>query len=137
VLANLLNNAAKYTPDGGRIGLTVRREKAEVVFRVSDNGAGIRREMLPRIFDLFTQADTSIDRAQGGLGIGLTLVRRLVEMHGGSVHAASEGPGRGSEFVVRLPAPEEAAPAAPAAEPGGGGATSHRILVVDDNADAA
>jgi two-component system CheB/CheR fusion protein len=138
VLTNLLNNAAKYTPDGGRIWLSVEHEDTEVVFRVRDTGAGIPREMLGKVFDLFTQVDHSLDRAQGGLGVGLTLVRSLVEMHGGSVHAFSDGPGRGSEFVVRLPlsSGEDCAD--------GGGTTSQeavavpcRVLVVDDNRDAA
>ena len=104
VLSNLLNNAAKYTEEGGRIRLEVARESDEVVFRVQDNGIGISPDMVPCIFDLFIQVDRSIDRSQGGLGVGLTLVRQLVEMHGGSVQAFSEGPNRGSEFVVRLPA---------------------------------
>ncbi len=103
VLANLLNNAAKYTEDGGSIRLGVAVEGADVVFRVRDNGVGIPVEMLPQVFDLFAQVGHSLDRSQGGLGLGLTLARRLTEMHGGSVQARSEGPGRGSEFVVRLP----------------------------------
>jgi signal transduction histidine kinase/ActR/RegA family two-component response regulator len=103
VLANLLNNAAKYTEDGGQIRLAVAREGDRVALRVRDNGVGIPREMLPRIFDLFAQSDQSLDRSQGGLGLGLTLVRSLVELHGGSVEAHSEGPGQGSEFIVRLP----------------------------------
>src|SRR5262249_22633093 len=103
VLANLLNNAAKYTGEGGRIGLSAAREGGEVIFRVRDSGVGIPREMLGRVFDLFTQVDRSLERSQGGLGIGLTLVRRLVEMHGGSVRAYSAGPNQGSEFVVRIP----------------------------------
>ncbi len=140
VLTNLLNNAAKYTPDGGQIWLGAAAENGDVVFRIRDSGAGIPREMLSRVFDLFIQVDRSLERTQGGLGVGLTLVRRLVEMHGGSVQAFSEGPGRGSEFVVRLPLqgdqPAPAAPEAPrpaeaeAALPG-------RVLVVDDNTDAA
>jgi CheY-like chemotaxis protein len=106
--------------------------------RVRDSGVGIPTEMLPRIFDLFMQVDRTLDRAQGGLGIGLTLVRRLVEMHGGRVEAHSDGPGRGSEFVVHFPAPEVAAltPEAPPVA----AATAHRplrVLVVDDNLDAA
>ena len=112
MLANLLNNAAKYTEEGGRIWLTVTREGAEAVLRVRDTGVGIPADMLSSVFDLFTQVDRSLDRSQGGLGIGLTLVRRLVEMHGGSVRAYSEGPTRGSEFVVRLPALPETKPAA-------------------------
>ena len=104
VLSNLLNNAAKYTDEGGHIALDVAREAGAVVFRVRDNGIGISREMLPRVFELFTQVERSRDRSQGGLGIGLSLVRQLAEMHGGTVGVHSEGPGSGSEFVVRLPA---------------------------------
>ncbi len=139
VFFNLLNNAAKYTEPGGRIGVTIEREDGQAVVRVRDNGSGIPPELLPRVFDLFTQGERSLDRAQGGLGLGLTLVRRLVEMHGGTVEGHSEGPGRGSEFVVRLPAlPAEAdrpskraAPAPPAA------VQVDRALVVDDVPDIA
>ncbi len=107
VLSNLLNNAAKYSKSGGQIRLAVSVEGAEAVFRVRDKGIGIPSEMLAEIFDLFTQVDQSLDHSQGGLGLGLTLVRNLVEMHGGSVFAHSDGLGLGSEFVVRLPiAPE-------------------------------
>jgi signal transduction histidine kinase len=110
VLTNLLNNAAKYTDPGGRIELSAGQEGDEAVVRVRDSGVGIPRDMLPRIFDLFMQVEGSRDRSQGGLGIGLALVRRLVELHGGTVSAHSTGPGRGSEFVVRLPlAPEPGA----------------------------
>ena len=104
VLANLLNNAAKYTERGGAIWLEAERAGDEVLVRVRDTGFGIPPNVLPHVFELFTQADRTLDRAQGGLGIGLTLVKRLVEMHGGSVEAHSEGPGKGSEFTVRLPA---------------------------------
>jgi signal transduction histidine kinase len=103
VLANLLNNAAKYTPKGGRIGLAMAREADQAVLRVQDNGIGIPANMLPRVFDMFLQVDQDPERAHGGLGIGLTLVRSLVEMHGGTVEAHSAGAGQGSEFVVRLP----------------------------------
>ncbi|HKM56174.1 MAG TPA: ATP-binding protein, partial [Isosphaeraceae bacterium] len=103
ILTNLLQNAAKYTDEGGRIILKARREGDEIVFEVSDNGIGIPDEVLPRIFELYTQVDTSLGRSRGGLGIGLTLVRYLALMHGGSVMAASEGPGKGSVFAVRLP----------------------------------
>jgi two-component system CheB/CheR fusion protein len=140
VFSNLLNNAAKYTQRGGRVGLTAARDGNEAVVRVRDNGAGIPPEMLPRIFEMFTQVDSSTGRSQGGLGIGLTLARRLIEMHGGKVEAHSDGPGRGSEFVVRLPA----LAARPAAEPlvptdavHKAGRAGHKILVVDDNVDAA
>jgi PAS domain S-box-containing protein len=103
VFANLLNNAAKYTESGGRIWLTARREETSAVISVRDSGTGIAADMLSKVFDLFTQADRTYERAQGGLGIGLTLVRSMVHMHGGSVEATSDGPGRGSEFIVRLP----------------------------------
>lgn len=137
VVTNLLNNAAKYSEEGGNIWLTAEREGAEVLISVRDTGIGIPSEMLPKIFDLFTQVDRSLDRSEGGLGIGLTLVRRLVEMHGGTVQAFSKGPGHGSEFVVRLPT------CAAVATPSGPhpsesqSAMQLRILVVDDNVDAA
>jgi CheY-like chemotaxis protein len=140
VLANLLNNAAKYTREGGRITLSVEREGKEVVFRVRDNGIGIPREMLTKVFELFTQVNSSLDRSQGGLGIGLTLVHRLVEMHQGTVEALSEGPGRGSEFVVRLSALVDEARAV---DPGLGSrknghvSPAYRVLVIEDNIDAA
>jgi CheY-like chemotaxis protein len=138
VLTNLLVNAAKYTPRGGRIWLSVAREGDEAVARVKDTGVGLDAAMLPRVFDLFAQADRSLDRAGGGLGVGLTLVRGLVELHGGTVQAHSDGPGRGSEFVVRLPAlPDEDAECAapdPEAKPT---VPPVRVLAVDDNKDAA
>ncbi len=140
VLWNLLNNAAKYTPDGGRITLTVERGD-EAVVRIRDTGTGIAPEMLPKVFDLFTQVERTLDRAQGGLGLGLTLVRRLTEMHGGTVAATSEGLGQGCEFVVRLPVLPDEAPAAepvrPSAERRVAPAPGRRILVVDDNRDSA
>jgi PAS domain S-box-containing protein len=140
VFANLLNNAAKYTERGGRITFAAARHGGEVVVSVKDNGVGIPPAMLSRVFDLFTQVDRTLEKAQGGLGIGLSLVRRLVEMHGGSVEARSEGDGRGSEFIVRLPAVlSELSETAPEAEPGTS-ALPHagcRILVADDNADSA
>ncbi|WP_437729825.1 ATP-binding protein [Sorangium sp. So ce1335] len=140
VFANLLNNAAKYTPGGGVIRLAAERDGASVVVRVKDNGVGVPADMLPRVFDMFTQVVRSIDRAQGGLGIGLTLVRRLVELHGGTVHAESEGPGRGSTFTVRLPLAAAEEPASRRSSPGPAGrdaAAALRILVVDDNVDGA
>ena len=103
VLTNLLNNAAKFTERGGRISLSVEREGGEALIRVRDTGVGIPAHMLPRIFDMYTQVDSTRDRSQGGLGIGLKLVRGLVEMHGGVVESHSDGPGHGSEFVVRIP----------------------------------
>jgi PAS domain S-box-containing protein len=139
VFANLLTNAAKYTEPGGHIGLTVEPEGTEVVVRVKDSGIGIVEEMLPRIFDLFIQANRSLDRAQGGLGIGLTLVRSLVQMHEGTVTATSEGIGKGSEFVVRLPVVSEVSglkeEAIAAVEQKKG--RPLRVLVVDDNVDTA
>ena len=131
VVANLLNNAAKYTPKGGNIELLVEPHPREVAIRVRDNGVGIGPEMLPHIFDLFTQADRSLDRSQGGLGIGLSLVKRLIDMHGGSVQALSEGTGRGCEFVVRLPvSSKQARPESDAWRPSP--VASRRVLVVDD-----
>jgi len=139
VFLNLLNNAAKYGDRGGHIQLNVERQGSDVVVMVKDNGIGIAADQLPRIFEMFTQVDRSLEKSQGGLGIGLTLVKRLVEMHGGRVEARSEGPGKGSEFIVRLPVVVEASipqasgvedePAAPK--------SSLRILIVDDNRDGA
>jgi signal transduction histidine kinase/ActR/RegA family two-component response regulator len=139
VLANLLDNAAKYTDPGGTVHLWAGREGDEVVVKVRDDGIGISAEMLPRVFDMFAQADCSLDRSRGGLGIGLTLVKSLVAMHGGSVHARSDGPGRGCEVVVRLPAPKSAGLDGTGAPPQAG---SHpevlrHILVVDDNQSSA
>ena len=142
VLSNLLNNAAKYTDEGGEIALSAERDGREVLIRVRDNGTGIAPELLPHIFDMFTQADQTLSRSRGGLGIGLTLVRSLVEMHHGRVAAHSRGPGLGSEFTVRLPVSAEA-PTEPTAD----GPTAveapaveaipqfprRRILVVNDN----
>lgn len=138
LLLNLLNNAAKYTDRGGSIQLSVEEEKDEAVIRVEDSGIGIPADMLPRIFGMFTQVDRSLERAEGGLGIGLTLVQRLAELHGGSVSAESEGAGRGSEFIVRLPLSRGAAsPAAAVASDPRAGSSARRILIVDDNRDAA
>jgi signal transduction histidine kinase len=103
VLQNLLNNAAKYTEEGGQIHLSAERDGGQALICVKDTGIGIPAEVMPRIFNLFTQVDRSLERAQGGLGIGLSLVKSLVEMHGGTVSVRSEGAGKGSEFVVRLP----------------------------------
>ena len=141
VFSNLLSNAAKFTGHGGSIEVTVTREGALGVVRVRDTGIGIAPEMLPRIFDMFVQADRSLERTQSGLGIGLTLVQRIVQMHGGLVDARSKGRGTGSEFTIRLPAEPEAiatrptTPAEPtiALEPEG---PRRRVLVADDNEDA-
>ena len=136
VLSNLLNNAAKYTPNGGHIEVSAAREGHEVVFRVRDNGIGIPEHMLEGIFELFTQLDQSLDRAQGGLGIGLTLVKRLVEAQGGAVRASSGGPGAGSEFTVRLPLSDRQERAA-SGPPGDRTGPPRRVLIVEDHADAA
>jgi CheY-like chemotaxis protein/two-component sensor histidine kinase len=138
VLVNLLHNASKYTDEGGHIELSVSEAEEHVVIRVRDNGIGIPRGLLTRIFDPFTQAERSLDRSEGGLGIGLTLAQRVIEMHGGTITANSQGPGQGSEFVIRLPvhafqAAGHAIPKTPTAK----SATAWRILVVDDNVDAA
>jgi signal transduction histidine kinase/ActR/RegA family two-component response regulator len=138
VFANLLNNSAKFSERGQPISIAVTQEAGHAVVRVRDAGAGIERDALPKIFDMFGQADVGSGRTKGGLGIGLSLVKRITEMHGGSVHALSDGPGQGSEFVVRLPA-AKAERAAPDQIPGGAAAAAlrRRILVVDDNTDAA
>ncbi|WAK01101.1 hybrid sensor histidine kinase/response regulator [Methylobacter sp. YRD-M1] len=139
VLSNLLNNAAKYTDEGGRITLSVSQEASMALIKVRDTGIGIAPDMLPHIFDLFTQADGSLSRSQGGLGIGLTLVRRLVEMHGGSVNASSAGIGQGSEFTVRLPLLSNEYKEVAESAPSGGAmplCPKLRILVVDDYPDA-
>jgi two-component system, sensor histidine kinase len=134
-VANLLTNAAKYTDPSGEIRVELRSEQSSAVIVVTDNGVGISKELLPRIFELFVQSERSLDRSEGGLGIGLSVVQRLVEMHDGQVAAASAGPGRGSTFEIRLPtiaAPKEGRNkyTAPSVEP-------KRVLVVDDNVDAA
>jgi CheY-like chemotaxis protein/two-component sensor histidine kinase len=136
-LSNLLNNAAKYTDKGGQIWLTAERQSDHVLIRVKDTGIGIPTEMLPRIFEMFKQVDRSLERSEGGLGIGLTLVQRLVEMHGGSVEAHSPGVGQGSEFVLRLPlvAKSESLPRVPDRQ-NSTSPVSCRILVVDDNQDS-
>jgi two-component system CheB/CheR fusion protein len=136
VVENLLINAAKYTADGGQVTLGARAEGSWVAISVRDTGIGISSAMLERVFDLFAQVDTSLDRAEGGLGIGLTLVDRLVRMHGGTVEAHSPGLGRGSTFTVRLPL----IPGCSAADPGerpGADAPRRRVLIVDDNVDSA
>lgn len=137
-VCNLLDNAAKYTPEGGQIFLTVQQEPDEAVVHVEDTGVGIPADMLAKVFDLFAQADHARDRSHGGLGIGLTLARSIVQMHGGVLEASSAGPGQGSEFTLRFPvlpdrraepAVEGPVPAIPLAP--------RRVLVVDDNADSA
>jgi CheY-like chemotaxis protein len=142
ILANLLNNAAKYTDHSGHIWLSARQESGGVVLRIKDTGMGLSADMLARIFEPFVQSDRGLHDSQGALGIGLTLVRSLVEMHGGRVTAHSDGPGKGSELIVRLPAlsqeqPLPGATAAATSPPPVGTAPQRRILVVDDNVDAA
>ncbi len=140
VIGNLLTNAAKYTDEGGQIVLSAEREGDNVLIRVRDTGIGIPATLLPLVFDLFTQGDRSLARSDGGLGIGLTLVRRLVEMHHGTVEAHSDGAGQGSEFVVRLPAlafGERPAENRGGPEADANGATRQRVLIVEDNKDGA
>jgi PAS domain S-box-containing protein len=139
ILTNLLNNAAKYTDTGGHLWLSVNRQGSWAVFKIRDTGVGIEADMLPRIFDLFVQAERRLDRSQGGVGIGLTLVKLLVELHGGQVEAHSAGAGQGSEFVVRLPAQEFSEDNETKEEemPVRIPDASRRVLVVDDNRDAA
>jgi CheY-like chemotaxis protein len=141
IVSNLLTNAAKYTEPGGRIEVRGGREGADVLVRVRDSGIGIPAELLPRVFDLFVQSQRALDRSQGGLGLGLTIVKSLAEMHGGQVSVESSGSGRGSTFTVRLPAFAAASltppPALHLARGRRRAAISRRILVVDDNQDAA
>lgn len=134
-IGNLVSNASKFSPDGARIHVTAARVDGSAQIVVRDEGAGIDAQVLPHVFELFVQGDQSLDRSQGGLGIGLTVAKRLVELHGGRIAVASDGPGRGSEFTVTLPlgvltGPAETAPVAAAV-------TARRILIVDDNADSA
>jgi CheY-like chemotaxis protein/two-component sensor histidine kinase len=140
-LSNLLHNAFKYTPPGGHIDLVVERHGSEVVIRVRDDGIGIDPAELENVFGMFSQSESALDRAQGGLGIGLSIVQTFVRMHGGTVEARSAGPGTGSEFVVRLPidAPKPAASTSSANGNAAGqkGRAMHRVLVVDDNKDSA
>lgn len=134
-VANVLNNAAKYTDAGGQIRLETLEENGEVVLRVTDDGAGIAPELLPRVFDLFVQDKRTLDRAHGGLGIGLSIVRQVIELHGGAVNAYSAGVGRGSTFELHLPLSRAAAASAPARQADTSAPCS--ILIVDDNEDAA
>jgi signal transduction histidine kinase/ActR/RegA family two-component response regulator len=138
-LANLLTNAAKYTDPGGRIWITAKREGPHAMIRVRDTGVGISPGLLPRVFDLFVQADRSLDRSQGGLGIGLTMVKRIAALHGGTATARSDGPGKGSIFTVRLPVVECEDPVASKQSIVANGARtgSLRVLVIEDNVDSA
>ncbi len=135
VVVNLLTNSAKYTESGGHVRLSAGCEGGQVVIKVKDDGVGIPPDQLPRMFELFAQGDRSLARSEGGLGIGLTLVKSLVEMHGGSIEASSGGPGQGSEFVVRLPAAQAPPRAEPPSSRPPASAEGLRILVVDDNVD--
>ncbi len=142
VISNILNNAAKYTPNGGTIALTARRRDDKVQIEVKDNGIGLSKEMLSKVFDMFSQVDPSMTRSQGGLGIGLTLARRLTELHNGTVEATSSGPGTGSIFTITLPCNDHAH--TPSQDPTNSThvdppvhGTSHRVLVVDDQLDIA
>jgi CheY-like chemotaxis protein len=142
VIGNLLTNAAKYTDPGGRITLTARVANAELQIAIRDNGIGLSQDVMPRLFTMFSQVNSAVDRAEGGLGIGLALVKGLVALHGGRVDVRSEGLGRGSEFVVHLPhrviAPQGAvAASAPAGAADIRAQRRERVLVVDDNRDAA
>jgi CheY-like chemotaxis protein len=136
---NLLSNACKYTEHGGRIRVSAEPQDGEVIVSIRDTGLGIPSPMLDRIFDMFTQVDPSLEKSHGGLGIGLTIVKRLVEMHGGTIEARSEGLGKGSEFVVRLPVASHMVQETKANGAGGsvGVTIRRRILVADDNRDSA
>jgi CheY-like chemotaxis protein/two-component sensor histidine kinase len=138
VVANLLNNATKYTPEGGTLQLRLDADGPDFVLTVQDDGIGMEPSLVARVFDLFTQAERTPDRSQGGLGLGLALVKSLVELHGGTVQASSPGPGKGSSFTVRLPryAQDVALAPQPAGERLPDGAAPLRILLVDDNVDA-
>jgi two-component system CheB/CheR fusion protein len=141
-VTNLLNNAVKFTESGGRISVAVEQAEEQAVIRVRDTGPGIPRALLPRIFDVFVQGEQGLARSRGGLGIGLTVVKTVAELHGGSVEARSEGPGTGAEFIIRLPVstagPAPRQPAEPnGAVASGNGGRRARVLVVDDSPDAA
>ncbi|MGH6612391.1 MAG: hybrid sensor histidine kinase/response regulator [Burkholderiaceae bacterium] len=138
-LCNLLVNAAKYTPTGGEISVDVRRSGGDAIISIKDSGVGISSEMLEEIFAMFTQVDRSLENSQTGLGIGLTVVRRLIQMHGGTVEAKSEGLGRGSEFIVKLPVAVNQADDLARIESRTPNSTGNgrRILIADDNEDAA
>jgi CheY-like chemotaxis protein len=140
IIGNLLNNAAKFSERSGRIWLTVERDDGEAVLRVRDEGAGIPADLLPHVFDLFVQGDRTLERTRGGLGIGLTVVRKLVELHGGTISVQSDGAGKGSELTVRLPITRAAEQGAPGSSLSGSPLAvgqHRRVLVVDDNVDAA
>jgi CheY-like chemotaxis protein len=135
ILNNLIVNAMKFTAPGGKIRIAVTDENGQAVLRVQDDGVGIASDMLPRVFDAFTQGERKLDQGKGGLGIGLTLVRRLAELQGGTVHAHSAGDGEGSEFVVRFPAIDEPSGPAMRRSVPSLDATAQRVLIIEDNAD--
>ena len=138
LLSNLLNNAARYTPPGGRISVRVRREDGHALLRVRDTGRGIEPQVMDRIFDMFVQGRSPLERVGGGLGIGLALARRIAELHGGTLHATSEGEGKGSELILHLPlSPVKPAPEREQTDAPARAAVPRRVLVVDDNVDAA
>jgi CheY-like chemotaxis protein len=134
-LVNVLTNAAKYTDRGGKIRIQTRGSPDDVFIEVSDNGVGISAELMPQIFELFVQGDRTLDRSEGGLGIGLAVVKKLIEMHGGQISAHSEGLGRGSTFELRLP--RARAPAVADTVAASAAASTRRVMIVDDNVDAA
>ena len=137
-MGNLLNNAAKYSDPGGHVRLSGELTPLGLTLRVKDDGIGISAEQLPHIFDMFTQVDTSLERSQGGLGLGLTLVKSLVEIHGGTISAHSDGAGKGSEFVIHLPDVDAAAqPMPPLPSLPAKAWKRHRFVVAEDNRDAA
>jgi CheY-like chemotaxis protein len=135
VVTNLLDNAVKYTPPGGRVEISIVADREDAVLTVEDTGAGIPRDVLPVIFDLFVQGRRTLARSEGGLGLGLTIVKRLVELHGGTVSASSPGPNRGSQFRVRLPRIVEQGVEAPPVVVGLPTSRARRIVVIEDNAD--
>jgi CheY-like chemotaxis protein/two-component sensor histidine kinase len=137
IVTNLVTNAIKYTPDGGRIGVTLEREDAFATLTVGDNGIGLVPALIPQMFDLFVQGDRALDRKEGGLGIGLTLVKHLSELHGGTVAAASSGLDKGSQFVVRLPVLADQSVATPGASAPAVAGERFKVLIVEDNADVA
>jgi CheY-like chemotaxis protein/anti-sigma regulatory factor (Ser/Thr protein kinase) len=135
IASNLIDNAIKYTPAGGSIDISIATDGGDVVLTVSDSGVGIGPDLLPHVFDVFVQGAISLDRAQGGLGIGLSLVRRLVELHGGSVSAASDGTSHGSTFVIRLPRIEAVSQPAPASRHQSEDSVKPTVLLIEDNQD--
>src|SRR5262249_11729524 len=141
VIGNLLNNAAKYTDSGGQIALTAITESDEVSISVRDNGIGIESQHIARVFDMFAQLKPALERSRGGLGIGLSLSRGIVDLHGGSMQVRSQGPGTGSEFIVRLPlvrrSGDLAALPSPESVDPPVDVSGRRVIIIDDNADAA